>query len=156
MVRNLGRAAGTVATLAVLAGLVSPALAQGGATGGTIGKQNKSVSGEAPRAPAATPQQPVPSARAVRPEMQRPVDNCKRVAGTWTANGWWNGVYGRGDVQLNADGTARHKSGIVGHWICQGTSFAMNWTNWVHSTGTLSADGNTVTYPDGATMTRGR
>ena len=134
----------------------SPAFAQGGAVGGTIGKTNKAVQGDVPGA------KRVPPAERRRVHAKQPQEpghaktgNCGNLAGTWTAVGWWNGVYGRGDVTLNADGTARHVSGIKGHWTCANKKFAINWTGWASGSGTLA--GNSVVDSNGkAMMVRGR
>lgn len=141
------------------------AFAQAGSTGGSIGKTDKSISGgEEPAASqrAATPRKPSRSAGSRRPaETASKQDEatgsaCGRIPGVWTANGWYNAIYGRGDVVLDADGSARHVSGIIGTWTCRGGHFVMDWKNWSHGEGTLSNDGNTVTFADGATMTRGK
>lgn len=141
------------------------ALAQAGSTGGVIGKQDKSVSGESaagdsrPAVPANKPSRSTGSRRDAggpsgKDETAR--SGCGRIPGVWTANGWYNAIYGRGDVVLGADGSARHVSGIVGTWICRGGHFVMDWKNWSHGEGSLSKDGNTVTFADGSTMTRGK
>jgi len=145
-------------TIAVLLASFCVQEAVAASAGGTIGKRDKSVSGGEPEAPA-------------RPKKRKPVTApsgqsntrtqksaaCGHVAGVWTANGWWNGIYGRGDVTLNADGSARHVSGIVGTWTCDASNhFVIDWKDWAHGEGTMSADGNTVNLTDGGTMTRGR
>jgi hypothetical protein len=159
---------GRLLGLAMLSGLFVTgqqqfAFAQAGSTGGVIGKQDKSVSGgsavEEPTVPANKPSRSTGSKRAAeRPSGQDEAAHiaCGRLAGVWTANGWYNVIYGRGDVVLGADGSARHISGIVGTWICRGGHFVMDWKNWAHGEGTLSKDGNTVTFADGSTMTRGK
>ena len=149
-----------VCCIAILIVLVPPAWAQSGSAGGSIGKQNKSASGAVEGAVPAKPASPSgPRAAAATDEQKlgkRGGGHCGRIAGTWTANGWWNSLYGRGDVVLNADGSARHTSGIAGTWTCNGTAFVMDWKNWAYGEGTLSADGNTIKFSDGGTMTRGR
>lgn len=143
-------------------------IAQAGSIGGSIGKQGKSATGsDDSRAPAATT--PAPKKRKAtaarsnddgndeQPQRsKRGGGNCGRVAGNWTSNGWWNALYGRGDVVLRADGSARHNSGIVGTWTCGGGHFVMDWKNWAHAEGSMSDDGNTITFDNGGTMTRGR
>jgi hypothetical protein len=139
------------------------ALAQAGSAGGTLGKHNKSASGgdsAAPEAPARPKKRKAVATRSNDSGEAAPArkgSGCGHVAGTWTANGWWNGLYGRGDVTLNADGSARHVSGIIGTWTCDASShFVMDWKNWAHAEGTMAGDGNSITFPDGGTMTRGR
>jgi len=139
------------------------AYAQAGSAGGAIGKQGKSASGtEAPTQPTARPA-PAKKKRAPRVTDEsgdeppsKKGGGCGRLAGVWTANGWWNAIFGRGDVVLSADGSARHNSGIVGTWTCRSNNFVIDWKNWAHAEGTLSADGNTITFSDGGGMTRGQ
>jgi hypothetical protein len=146
-------------------GLQQNALAQAGSTGGTIGKQDKSISGGDDAADSrrvAPARKPPRSAGSRRTEEKTSKQDegassgCGRLAGVWTANGWYNAIYGRGDVVLGADGSARHVSGIVGVWTCRSGHFVMHWKNWTHGEGTVSNDGNTVTFADGGTMTRGK
>jgi hypothetical protein len=132
-------------------------VAQGGSTGGSIGKHAKSAVGTAKDGP--RPARPAKKSSVGNVAKRSPAGSASRcggLAGVWTANGWWNGLYGRGDVVLNADGSARHVSGIVGKWSCKGDHFVMDWTDWAHGEGTVSADGNTIAYDGGGTMTRGR
>jgi len=154
------RAAFALAIVAMLFAACAPRPAHADSAGGTLGKRGKSASGGEAAEPA------VPAAPKAR-KASRSEDGgnarsknsaaCGHVAGVWTANGWWNGLYGRGDVTLNTDGTARHVSGIVGTWTCDASNhFVIDWKNWAHSEGTISADANTVTFADGGTMTRGR
>jgi hypothetical protein len=163
---SIGRLAGFALLLWLFAaGQQQVAFAQSGSTGGVIGKQDKSVSGGSvvedsqPAAPANKLSRSTGSKRtADKPSGQDETarSGCGRIPGVWTANGWYNAIYGRGDVVLGTDGSARHVSGIVGTWICRGGHFVMDWKNWAHGEGTLSKDGNTVTFADGATMTRGK
>jgi hypothetical protein len=138
---------------------------QPGSTGGSIGKTEKSISGGENSADS---QRTVPATKPSRPGSQGRVGErvskqnegagsaCGRIPGVWTANGWYNSIYGRGDVVLKADGSGRHVSGIVGTWTCRGSHFVMDWKNWAHGEGTLSSDGNTITFTEGNTMTRGK
>jgi hypothetical protein len=158
------RRVGRLLALTMLSGLCAfgqseAAFAQAGSVGGTIGKQDKSISGGDDTADSrhAVPGIKHPgSAGSKRTEQKGAGSACGRVAGVWTANGWYNAIYGRGDVVLSADGSARHVSGIVGVWTCVGGHFVMHWKNWAHGEGSLSNDGNTVTFADGGTMTRGK
>jgi hypothetical protein len=153
-----------VAVILFLTG-VAPCFAQvqPGSIGGSVGKTDKSISGAVedsrPAEPTNKRSRSTSSNRTgERPSGQDEVARsaCGRIPGVWTANGWYNAIYGRGDVVLGADGSARHVSGIVGTWVCRGDHFVMDWKNWSHGEGTLSKDGNTVTFADGATMTRGK
>jgi len=123
------------------------AFGQAGSIGGTIGKTDKSASGGDVIIPQTT-----------RGHADSGNDNskCNKLAGVWTANGWWNAIYGRGDVVLNSDGTARHNSGIPGTWRCNSRHFEMHWKDWADREGTLSDDGNAIKFSNGDSMTRGR
>jgi len=147
-----------VVALALVLAAACAQPARAASAGGTIGKRDKSVSGGEPEAPAKPKKRkPVAARSEDGGSRTRKSAACGRVAGVWTANGWWNGLYGRGDVTLAADGGARHVSGIVGTWTCDASNhFVIDWKDWAHAEGTLSADGNTVTLTDGGTMTRGR
>jgi hypothetical protein len=131
----------TALILAVLLAASPDALAQAGSTGGVIGKQGKSVSGgeEAatpkPEATAPAQRKPAPDRAAAR---QPAKSGCRSIAGTWN---WSGGLFGRNDTVFNSDGTARHKSGIVGTWTCTGGDIYLHWRNWWQGTLQLSADG---------------
>ena len=157
----MNKSALAIAAACLVAVMPAAAWAQAGNTGGSLGKHGKSASGDSaePAAPPKPKRQKATASRSDSADGQpraRQGGGCGNLAGVWTANGWWNGLYGRGDVTLNADGTARHASGIVGTWTCSGNHFGMTWKDWAHGEGTLSADGNTMTYTDGNSMTRGR
>jgi hypothetical protein len=92
---------------------VSSALAQAGSIGGTIGKQDKSISGgeEADR-PRAAPHPKRPAAKAQETSSGH---SCSRIVGTWT---WYLGT---SESVFHKDGTARHStSGATGKWTCAG------------------------------------
>ena len=158
--------------------LISPSMlmAEAGSIGGSIappavkGGDAKSVSGgrsiSSPKSPVGKRimrSAPKRAAHSVKPRNPEAGDarstrksTCKGIAGVWTANGWWNPFYGRGDVMLNADGSARHVSGISGKWLCRSNHFTLDWKDWTKSEGTLSDDGRVVTFNNGAKLTRGR
>jgi hypothetical protein len=80
----------------------SSALAQAGSTGGSIGKQDKSMSGgeEADRARAAThPKQPAAKARETSSGR-----SCGRIVGRWS---WYLGT---SEVVMYKDGSAGHSA----------------------------------------------
>lgn len=157
--------------------LASPkvSIAQSGSIGGSVapqpvkGGEGKSVSGGRPAAGTrllGAKKKRLPLSRNAGGTAKAPntVDElprrrrgnqCGRLAGVWTANGWWNSLYGRGDVVLNSNGSARHNSGIKGTYTCSGNHFVLDWKNWAHNEGTLSSDGNLVTFGGGATLSRG-
>jgi hypothetical protein len=73
-------------------------LAQAGTIGGTIAKENRSVTGGEvlPQPPRAAPE--LKRAKlAPTPAVGR-LNLCSKIAGVWTAPGWWNSLYGRGDA----------------------------------------------------------
>jgi hypothetical protein len=116
------------------------AIAQAGSTGGTIGKQNKSVSGAdepttANRSkPAAKPRQPV-SARTPAPSSRKTESPCGKVAGTWS---WWV----NGDVVVQPNGTAAQAaSGLTGTWSCRDGEVAFIWSHGFTDRMRLSPDG---------------
>ena len=119
---------------------VSSALAQAGSIGGTIGKQDKSISGgeEADR-PRAAPHPKRPAAKAQETSSGH---SCSRIVGTWS---WYLGV---SESVFHKDGTARHSSsGVTGKWTCVGNTVSVTWsydgtvrTDHI----TVSQDGNSI------------
>jgi hypothetical protein len=118
--------------------VAQPAFAQSGSTGGSLGKQGKSVSGGAGNAT---------SPRTVAPSPQRSAPSCPSIAGTW--NSWASGMFGKGDTTFGRDGSATHRSGINGKWWCENGELRMQWAGGVENH-TLSADRKTITRSDGA------
>jgi hypothetical protein len=118
----------------------SSALAQAGSVGGTIGKQNKSISGgeEADRPRAA----PVPKRAAAKVQETPSARSCNRIVGTWS---WYPSV---NESIFHKDGTALHPaSGTTGKWSCAGNTVNVVWSNG-GTAGTdrmtLSQDGNSI------------
>jgi hypothetical protein len=135
-----------VAALLLVGLLLLPgaALAQGGSgsTGGTVGKRDRAVSGDHAPAPARpaepakpAPAQPQAAARAA----------CPAIAGTWTAKGVWNILFGDGDTVIGADGTATHRSGNTARWSCAGGIYVFEWTHGYTDRVSLSPDGRSLT-----------
>jgi hypothetical protein len=121
-----------------------PAMAQAGSTGGTVGKQDKSVSGgeEGPDARHTEKK----SHRAVAPKVS--AFKCPNLTGTW--NTWAAGMFGKGDATFNSDGTAMHGSGIPGKWGCEDGHLFIRWAiDGRPGEVKLSRDGKKVTTPDG-------
>jgi hypothetical protein len=114
--------------------------AQAGSIGGTVGKQDKSISGdeEADR-PRAAPHLKRPASRA--PEASSG-HSCRKIVGTWS---WYLGV---SDSAFYNDGTARHStSGATGKWTCAGGTVNVVWSyeGTVRTDRiTLSQDGNSI------------
>lgn len=87
-----------------------PAKAQSGATGGSLGKSSKSLSGSAPMAAPAAPSR-----------TSAPRDPCKKVPGRWR---WYNNVV----VMLHTDGRAQASNGDSGNWTCNAGNVRVNWS----------------------------
>jgi hypothetical protein len=101
---------------------VSSVLAQAGSVGGTIGKQDKSISGgeEADRPRTALhPRQPAAKARATSSGHA-----CRSIAGTWSS--WASGQFGPNDTRFNADGTITHPTS-KGTWSCENGQYTHVW-----------------------------
>ena len=105
---------------------VPSALAQGGSTGGTIGKQDKSVSG----GESASPSRPKEKLQ------ENVVDACKHVPGTWS---WVLGT-----TTFKSDRTSTHSWGNSGTWTCVGGVVAINWADGGINKMTVLAGGTTA------------
>lgn len=134
--------------------------AQAGSSGGSVvppgslGVKSKSISGGGEPAKTVAPKverksEKRPKERRKRSTASSADRGCRHIAGTWTAPGWWNGIYGRSDVTFNSDGTARHRSGIVGTWSCKNREFEIHWKDWANGSGTVSDDGATISDRNG-------
>jgi len=115
----------------------SSALAQAGSTGGTIGKQDKSISGggEADTARAgpqlkrsATKSQGTPSSH-----------SCNRIVGNWT---WYLGLT---ETVFNQNGTAQNVAGkATGTWTCTGGRAVAKWSTGYVDRMSISSDGDSL------------
>jgi hypothetical protein len=118
-------------------------LAQAGSTGGTIGKEDKSVSGGEPAGvsrPAKNHRQER-NARApvAAPDHSSSDTSCRSIVGTWTS--WAAGMYGRSDTRINANGTIEHPAS-TGTWSCSGGKYLHTWEAFgVRGPYRLSPDG---------------
>jgi hypothetical protein len=127
---------GGMVLLAILT--MPPSVLAQGSTGGTIGKQNKSVSGSDQASPP-RPEAHKPVARS-NPAQETKPSGCGNFFGVWTSGGGsW--LYGKNDTTFSANGTARHSSGIVGTWTCQNGEIVLIWKDWDNDRIKLSADG---------------
>jgi hypothetical protein len=119
---------------------VSWVLAQAGSIGGTIGKQDKSISGgeEVDRQRAA----PLPKRSAASARETASGRSCNRIVGTWS---WYPSI---NDAIFHKDGTALHpSSGTTGKWSCAGNTVNVVWSNGGTARTdrmTLSQDGNGI------------
>jgi hypothetical protein len=123
---------------------VSSALAQAGSTGGTIGKQDKSISGGEDAAERAVPMRKPP-----RPARQSAATAptggpCSRIVGTWL---WYNGssvtVHSNSNKTTQSDGN----SATV---VCEDGTYTFTWfgSHTVHER--LSSDGKRLSGDESA------
>jgi hypothetical protein len=99
------------------------ARAQAGSTGGTIGKQNKSVSGSEEG-----------TGRPLKSPRKANVSGCAKAIGTW---GWFNG----GTTIIKADGTATSEAATA-NWSCINGQVVITWSTGWNDRLSISADGN--------------
>jgi hypothetical protein len=103
------------------------AAAQAGSAGGTIGKQEKSVSGgeesEVSR-PAKSQRQGQNKRGPTTASGRNSEASCRSIVGVWTS--WAAGIYGRNDTRINPDGTIQHPSS-KGTWSCSGGEYVHVW-----------------------------
>ena len=113
---------------------------QSGSVGGTVGKQDKSISGGAELdRPRAAPQ---PKRSATKSQEKSSGQSCDRIVGNWT---WYLGVT---EMVFNQDGTARNSGGGPATWTCTGGRAVVTFRGGP-STGavdhvTISHDGNSL------------
>ena len=96
-----------------------PAMAQAGSTGGTVGKQDKSVSGG--EEPAAPKSQPHKSASAPAAEKSKS-SGCGQVVGAYKG---YSGII----TVIKADGTATLATGQEGNWTCASGQVTIVWNH---------------------------
>jgi len=117
----------------------SGAFAQAGSTGGTIGKQDKSVSGgEEQVEPKSRARK---SASPVVADKPKP-SGCGSVVGVWAFS---NG----NDVVVNADGGAS-ANGWHASWTCQSNLLTIRWPAFVDNF-TIASDGRNLSGKSGLT-----
>lgn len=127
---------------------ISSALAQAGSTGGTIGKQDKSISGGADTdTPRAAPHAKRPAASSETSSGS----GCSRIVGVWT---WYLGVT---EMTFGQNGTVHQSiSGNKGTWTCSGGIVTSVFVTGDRDRITLSRDGNsasvTTTWGGGRTF----
>jgi hypothetical protein len=136
---RVGRVSGFAMFLVLFAlGQQPAAFAQAGSTGGTIGKQEKSISsGEEPRAPVPARSRSRSQNSAATGQSQQNVSGkgCGRIVGTWK---WSNGV----DVVIKPDSTADGTDGGRGVLTCDSGMYVFKWQAAGNmSRMTLAADG---------------
>ena len=123
------------------------AFAQAGSTGGTIGKQDKSISGgeDAADSQRAVPIRKKPPRPAGQSAATAPTGGpCSRIVGTWL---WYNGV--RVTVHSNSN-TTTQSDGNSATVVCAGGTYSFTWLG-VHTVReTLSSDGKRLSGDESA------
>ena len=142
LVRHAGRASIGITLLALshlISANASSALAQAGSTGGTIGKQDKSISGGADED---TPRSAPHSKRPVTNSYETPSGAaCSRIVGTWK----WGGGLGLTKMVFDQNGTVRQTlTGSTGSWSCDGTIVKTVFANGSTDRIAISRDGNSL------------
>ena len=124
------RAPQPVVILLAGAMLSVPAIAQvqPGSTGGTIGKQDKSISGGEELRTTKHKDLPVGSERG---------SVCTKVAGSYA----WSWLNQKTVVTLNPDGSSSATNGNMGNWTCAGRTITINWAFGGANVMNLSTDG---------------
>lgn len=127
---------------------VTAALAQAGSTGGTIGKQDKSISGGED---AAHSERAAPIRKPPRPSRQSAAtaptgDPCGRIVGTWR---WYNGV--SVTVHSNSN-TTTQSDGNSATVVCAGGTYSFTWGGIISHTvrETVSSDGKRLSGDESA------
>ena len=130
----------------------SPALAQSGSAGGSVGPSEKTLSGERSAAePAASgPHRPTP-ARRTEPEHRTPAavpkevaagsSRCQMLLGSWSFS---NGV----GVMFKPGGGLSSTTGDGGTWSCDNGMVAAHWPHWTDHY-LVSSDGAHITGNSG-------
>jgi len=122
------------------------AFAQAGSTGGTIGKQDKSISGGED---AADSQRAVSMRKPPRPSRQSAATAptggpCSRIVGTWL---WYNGV----SVTVHSSSnTTTQSDGNSATVVCAGGTYSFTWLGIHTVRETLSSDGKRLSGDESA------
>jgi hypothetical protein len=120
-------------------GCTDAVLAQGGSTGGSLGKTGQELSGSVTKESAPAPDKATRSAPKREQTRDQPKDRggCDRLIGTW---GWPLG----NDVTFAKGGTARASNGDGGTWSCANGVAVARWRSGFTDHLTLSRDGGQV------------
>jgi hypothetical protein len=125
----------------------APVFAQAGSTGGTVGKQGKSLSSETESpgsAPARKPRAAAGPAQTAGPSRGADI-RCRNVAGVWT----WTSSLPSVGIALTADGSAKATNGSTGTWSCADGMFTVTWQNGVVDRLVVSEIGTTMSGTSG-------
>ena len=127
--------------IALSAAGASGTFAQAGSTGGTVGKQDKSVSGEQKEQPEerrVAPRRTVSSPSGSIENPHEANSSCGRIVGTWH---WFNNV----DVVFRANHTAEATNGDTSTWVCDGGMYRVTWRSLGQTDRiTIASDGQTL------------
>jgi len=122
-------------------------LAQAGSVGGTLGKKDKSVSGDIGESQPPAKRKPVHRAMSEdsADTARKTGKKCPNIVGVW--NSWASGLFGQGDTVFKQDGTATHRSGIPGVWKCDNGKLMISWGG--ETFGEFKLDSNKLVNSDG-------
>jgi hypothetical protein len=110
------------------------AFAQAGSTAGTVGKRDKSESGDSSAARSShAPKEPRPRRSAYGVPNKAKGASCGRIAGTWQ---WWTG----GNTVFRTDGTAKNTNGLTATWTCSNGNYLVSWPTGIDNL-RISSDG---------------
>jgi hypothetical protein len=132
----------TILAAIAVAATSKASFAQAGSTGGTIGKQDKSLSGgedtPSPRRDT-RPAKPASPAASLSPLREKET-RCMAIVGTWT---WYLGIT---ETVFNQNGSMRNSNGVTGTWTCPRAPGSATWSNGPPATETytMSQDGNSL------------
>jgi hypothetical protein len=123
--------------------------AQAGSIGGSIGKQNKMITGDSgpERGRDDGVRRPRPRRAATAAPRTRTAPRCPNIAGVWSS--WASGIFGKGDTTFSADGTGVHRSGFRGRWWCESGQLHIAWPDGKPGVVKISDNGKIITGQDG-------
>jgi hypothetical protein len=133
-------AVGLVVTMAVSTP-PGTALAQGGSTGGTVGKQGKSISGEDDKPRRASPERRPESRPRASTAPRENAGGCGRSpVGSWS----WSAGMGTITVSFRSDGTASTSNAFTGKWACSDGMYSVTWHTGSIDRFRVASDGRTL------------
>jgi len=125
----------TVIAVAIMQ-LSHSAYAETGSTGGTIGKQDKGVSGAVEAPPSGSKPEGRAKTAIAKPSPNAANQPCSKIVGAWD---WGSG----GTVTFKSNGTVDMTNGDSATWTCREGAYTIQYKLFGNTTrGTLSADGN--------------
>ena len=125
----------------------APAFAQGGSTGGSIGKTNKSVSGDRDQGTPSPPSKKRSKPAASPDEKKQGRDGCPNIVGYLEQLGFRH--VRQSDAKIDRDGTTTHSSGLAGKWSCSNGRLRIEWPDGRPGAVTVSEDGKRILGPSG-------